>query len=336
MAAATPAIEPGFESLLEDKGQVLKSEMEVAEAGDLKEFTVITDDDITALEVGDIYKNNTSFFKVKAIRSKGTAGGEFVVQRSAGKLDPGRKWNRVSGLGPLTIAGRETLMDRFLSGGVLMYPIALLLLVTLVVAFNSLWVYRRNRQCPAVFVQAAREAIAKGDVERFQGLALSERGLLAAVCRAMTAHLDTASADELRMQCEAEAMRQISLLRIPLKGLNFIAVVAPLLGLLGTVVGMVMCFESLAEEAASAGKAQALAAGIKVALLTTVAGLCVAIPALTVFFIFNSRLNMIVADCEGLATEFANHLAAARRKNGAAGATTDPSAATRAGTEGRP
>ena len=312
-AARAGEFEPDFDAILEDKDRVLQTELEAAAEGDLKEFTVVTDDDISALEVGDIYKNNGSFFKVVTIRSKGTGGGKFVVQRIGGRLDPGRKWNRVSGLGPLTIVSRETLLSRFLSGGVLMYPIAFLLLAVIVITLNSLWVYRGRKQCPPRFVEEARKAIAKGDVRSLEAAAARERGLFPNICRAMVADFDSSSVEDIETRCESAAMQQITLLRTPLKGLNFIAAVAPLLGLLGTVIGMIMCFESLAEEAASAGKSQAMAAGIKVALLTTAAGLTVAVPAILVYFIFNQKLNLLAARCEGLATEFLQGLARLKR-----------------------
>ena len=174
-------------------------------------------------------------------------GGKFVVKRTGGTADPGRRWTRVLGKGPTTIETRETLLDRFLSGGVLMYPIAFLLLIAIIIAINSLWVYRRTKQCPARFVESAREAIAERDIEKFSGLAEGQKGLFASICRAMTTNFHTSTEEDIRTRCETEALRQVSRLRTPLKGLNFIASVAPLLGLLGTVIGMITCFESVAD-----------------------------------------------------------------------------------------
>jgi len=312
-AAMAADDDPDFEALIEDKDEVLKGEMAEAPPGDQKEFTVVTDDDISTLELGDIYKSNSTFFKVTQIGSKGTKGGEFVVQRTNGKRDPSRKWSRVSGLGPISIDSRETLLDRFFSGGLLMWPIAFLLLVLIVIAINSAWIYRRGKQAPRRFVEAAERALEEGDIRRFGELAAAEKGLFPSVCCAMASKFDTSTTEDIQIRCQAEAKRQISVLRMPLKGLNFIASLAPLLGLLGTVIGMIICFDSLAEDAASAAKAQAMAAGIKVALLTTAAGLSVAAPALLVFFIFNQKLNMTITYCETLAGDFVHELAVAKR-----------------------
>jgi biopolymer transport protein ExbB len=313
-APATP-VTPEFESIIQDKEEVLKTQMEGTEPGDMRSITVVTDDNVSTLELGDVYKNNACYYKVTEIRSKGTSGGKFVVQRIGGRAAPGRKWNRVSGLGPLTIDSRESVLDKwFFNGGPIMYPIAALLLVTIIVLFNSLFVYRRGAQCPSRFILSARSALEKGDVDAFQRAAAVVKGLLPAVCRAMVSEYRTTTVEDMQTRGETEATRQIGVLRIPLKLLTFAAAVAPLLGLLGTVVGMVMCFDALSEEQASASKSQLLAAGIKVALLTTVAGLTTAIPALLVFFVFNQVLNSVIGQAQGQAMEFLHQLATIKRR----------------------
>ncbi|MDA1139935.1 MAG: MotA/TolQ/ExbB proton channel family protein [Planctomycetota bacterium] len=301
--------EPDLDSVLETEDDTFKDEMAALERGDQKEFGVVTETDVSSLEVGDIYKSNGAFFKVVVIGAKGASGGEFRVQRIAGKIDPSKKWSRVSGLGPATIMSRQSLLGWFFNGGPIMYPLAFLLLIMLIIAVNSLWVYRRKKQCPRQFVEEARAAVLAGDLDKFAGLALNEKGLFPNICRAMVNNFKTSTMDDIRARTESEAMRQISLLRTPIKGLNFIAAVAPLLGLLGTVVGMIVCFDSLSDDAASAAKSQAMADGIKIALLTTAAGLTVAVPSLFTFFVFNQKLTLLIADCEGLAAEFVQELA---------------------------
>jgi len=300
---------PDLDSILETEDDTFKDEMDALERGDQMEFSVVTETDISSLEVGDIYKSNGAFYKVVVIGAKGAAGGEFKVKRIAGKIDPSKKWSRISGLGPATIMSRQTLLGWFFNGGPIMYPLAFLLLIMIIIAINSLWVYRRQKQCPRKFVEEARAAMLAGDLDKFAGLAINERGLFPNICRAMVNNFQTSTMDDIRVRAESEALRQITLLRTPIKGLNFIASVAPLLGLLGTVVGMIICFDSLSDDAASAAKSQAMADGIKIALLTTAAGLTVAVPSLFTFFVFNQKLTLLIADCEGLAGEFVQELA---------------------------
>jgi biopolymer transport protein ExbB len=226
--------------------------------------------------------------------------------------DPTRTWTKISGLGPATLSSRETLWTLYLAGGGIMHPIALCMVVVIVVGINGLFILRRKTHYPLPFVTKSRECLLKGDVDGFKQLSAGERGLLGYICRAMTDESDSAgglSLEAMQERSEMEANKQINRLRIPLKTLNVIAAVAPMLGLLGTVIGMVQCFEAIAFESASASKALTLAAGIRVALFTTVAGLLVAIPALIVMFLLNQKLNGIVSDTEIAASKFAHMIA---------------------------
>ena len=81
-----------------------------------------------------------------------------------------------------------------------------------------------------------------------------------------------------------------------LNTLGTIAAIAPLLGLLGTVMGMIRVFAEIMAQ--GTGNASALAGGISEALITTAAGLCVAIPALVMHRYFSGRIDAIVVELE--------------------------------------
>jgi biopolymer transport protein ExbB len=286
------------------------------EPGDNKSFRVTTDDDITSFEVGDIYKSAGAVFKVVAINSKGSDGGTFTVERIGGRSDPAQNWTRTSGLGPLSILSRQTLWDIYAASGNIMHGIALCLLAVIVIALNSAWIYRAGRQSSHRFVEPARSFLEKEDIEGFRNLAMQETGLFGHVCRAMAVRFDISTLEDIRIRCQIEAVNQIRALRAPLRALSLIAAVAPLLGLLGTVIGMVVCFESVAYEAASAAKSQTLATGIRTALFTTAGGLSVAIPALLVLYISNLRLNKVISRCESLTEQFIHGIAVIKRRSG--------------------
>ena len=91
--------------------------------------------------------------------------------------------------------------------------------------------------------------------------------------------------------------------------LSVIGNIAPMVGLLGTVTGMIFAFRAVAETQGAAGAAD-LAEGIYQALVTTVAGLLVAIPALGAFAVFRNRVETLVAD----ATDEASHALAPLRR----------------------
>ncbi|MEI8120748.1 MAG: MotA/TolQ/ExbB proton channel family protein [bacterium] len=309
-----------LDNLLEnDRESVIKTDMEEAGVGDNKVFEIKTDKDMTSLETGDIYRNDEkTFFKVSGFKSKDSSGGVFFFQRISGQADPGKKFHKISGQGPQTIVSRTTLLDLYIMGGPFLHPIAVLFVAMIVLAINSILLYRREKQCPTQFLAQAEQALEAGDIETFKKLANSTPGFFPAVCRAMVDRFETSSLDDIKFRCDVAANRQIGKLRIPIKALNLIAVAAPLLGLLGTIVGMVIVFEAVAG-ATGAAKASALASGIRVKLFSTASALMVAIPALFLFFIFNQKLNALVSDCEVLAERFIHRLALIKR----AGAGTD-------------
>ena len=90
-----------------------------------------------------------------------------------------------------------------------------------------------------------------------------------------------------------------------------VATVGPLLGLMGTVLGMIQTFNVIADPASDAlGRPELLAGGIAKALLNTAGGLAVAIPALIFYVFFVSRVDRLVIEIDGLAQEVVNVISA--------------------------
>jgi biopolymer transport protein ExbB len=104
--------------------------------------------------------------------------------------------------------------------------------------------------------------------------------------------------------------------------LSVIANLAPMLGLLGTVIGMVIAFKMVADTQGVANAAD-LAGGIYMALVTTVEGLVIAIPTLGVFAFFRNRIEELVAE----ASSVANHVFAPLRRKAGKAATQRPAQA---------
>ena len=96
--------------------------------------------------------------------------------------------------------------------------------------------------------------------------------------------------------------RQVSELRKHLRVLNGVATVCPLIGLLGTVWGMIEAFNGIASSAAM-GSPEKLAAGIALALLTTAAGLLIAIPSLIIYMYLSGRVDRLVMEMDRLGQE---------------------------------
>ncbi|MGA2068444.1 MAG: MotA/TolQ/ExbB proton channel family protein [Thermoguttaceae bacterium] len=290
--------------------EAVQEAMKEAGTGDSREFLVAIDaeSDITGVRAGDVYSGgDKTLFTVLSVEPNGTKGGAIRFKRSAGKSDPdmGFKFNRVQGTGAERIASRVRLIDFYYAAGWPAHFILALGIGAILMAANSLWLYRRGRQCPASLVAESNRLLDKGDVEGLEDVAAKRIGLLAHLCRALTDRFDTSTEEDIRTRAEVVAGAQITRLRVPIKLLNFFAVCAPLMGLAGTIYGMIIVFEGIAG-ASEASRASLLAAGIRLKLLCTLFALMVAIPSLLLYFVFNSRLSTLVAECE-LATERLMH-----------------------------
>ena len=102
-----------------------------------------------------------------------------------------------------------------------------------------------------------------------------------------------------------KAIEQIKLLERNMWLLSMAAHTSPLLGLLGTVTGMITAFNSISVN--GTGDAAVLAKGISEALYTTAGGLIVAIPCMMFYNYFNKRIDLIVSDIEKTSTELLNY-----------------------------
>jgi len=114
-----------------------------------------------------------------------------------------------------------------------------------------------------------------------------------------------------RSEMEAVGARQAEAIQGQTQWLLDISVIAPMLGLLGTVLGMLKAFGSVATDIASA-KPVVLAAGVSQAIITTIFGLVVAIPAMVAYAFFRRRASRQIATLEAaaglIATALSNRL----------------------------
>lgn len=196
----------------------------------------------------------------------------------------------------MDIAALTSLFDR---GGVVIWVIAILSVFTLTLiiwksirlARLGMWGGRKAEDATERFCASRQIPETKNGGLRFR-----------VVRHAMLSVEDSAFSEaEAREETERFARRALSEARSGLRALDVIATVAPLLGLLGTVIGMIEAFQALQETGARADPS-ALAGGIWEALLTTAAGMAVAIPAALALAWFESLIDSAASDIEDLAT----------------------------------
>ena len=181
------------------------------------------------------------------------------------------------------------------SGGWLMAPILLCSVAALAIGIERCWTLHRSRVLPEDLISEVRRWVrdGAGEASRLGGLAAGSP--LGLVLAAGIAHARRGRS--LMKEAMAEAIAVVSHdLERYLTSLGIIASISPLLGLLGTVVGMIRVFSALMLD--GAGPPEALAGGISEALITTAAGLTVAIPSLMLHRYFLRRVDDLVVALE--------------------------------------
>jgi biopolymer transport protein ExbB len=204
----------------------------------------------------------------------------------------------------------KNLLQVIRDGGPLMIPIAICSIVLLVFVFERLVMLRRGRVIPKPFVKRFMEQLAAGQLDRESALALcaENRSPVAEVFAGAVKKWGRPSVEVEQSIIDA-GERVTNGLRRYLRLFNGISTISPLLGLLGTVTGMIAAFNVIAK-ASAMGRPEMLAAGISEALLTTAAGLMVAIPALGVYLYFVGRVERLVIDLDALGQDVVEHISA--------------------------
>jgi biopolymer transport protein ExbB len=204
----------------------------------------------------------------------------------------------------------KSLLDLLLAGGPLMLPIAACSVVLLVFVLERSVSLRRRRIIPKPFVKRFLEQVGEGQIDREKALALcEENGSPVARVFAGAVHKWGRPAVEVEQAILDAGERAVNGLRRYLRVLNAVATVGPLVGLLGTVLGMIQAFNEIAT-ANAMGRPELLASGISQALLTTAAGLSVAIPALIFYLFFVSKVDRLIIDIDALAQQLVNMISA--------------------------
>ena len=181
------------------------------------------------------------------------------------------------------------------SGGWLMVPILLCSIVAAAICVERLWTLQRSRIVPKNLVAQIWSAVKTEDLDSQKLRELRTSSPLGQVLAAGVANAKRGR--DIMKEAMEEAASQVSHdMERYLTSLGIIASISPLLGLLGTVVGMIKVFTALMLE--GAGNANVLAGGISQALITTAAGLSVAIPALMFHRFFLRRIDELVVTME--------------------------------------
>ncbi len=186
----------------------------------------------------------------------------------------------------------------FVKGGIVMIPLALLSIMGVAVTIEKLISLRHSRVIQKEIVGCIESVRSGSDIPMAIKLCERYNGPFANVIRA---GLEEASASpiEMRQAMEDIGRREVKRLERYLVVLETVAGASPLLGLLGTVLGMIKVFSVIS--IAGVGQAGLLSGGIAEALITTAFGLSIGIPALIMYNFFDSRADALTLKIEGYA-----------------------------------
>ncbi len=224
---------------------------------------------------------------------------------------------------PAAVAATETFLDILMKGGALvMIPLAILSFVAMLLIIFYFFTIRQGSVVSDKFMNAADALIRKQDYLGLIAVCNRENECIARIVHKaldFATKNPTASFDEVREVTEAEGSRQASILNQRIIYLADIGRIAPMVGLLGTVIGMIKAFNNI-----GVGVQQMeLAPGVAQALITTATGLVIGIPSMIFYSIFRGKVQKLIAEMEAAATHImallaaqykrANYRASARR-----------------------
>ena len=209
---------------------------------------------------------------------------------------------------------RRTVWEWLAAGGPVMLPLAVCSVVAVALVMERLLRLRKDSVLPTS-VDEAIDLAQRG--ERPRALQLATQ-IDAPAARILAAGLrrDTMPLLDIERAMEDQAGKESDLMRGRIRALSIIAAVAPLLGLLGTVLGLENAFDRVVR--VGMGKPEQLAAGINEALITTIAGLWLAIPMMLVASYLNARVRGLMRAVDLRLSPVVDAIVAERRRPDAA------------------
>jgi len=211
------------------------------------------------------------------------------------------------------------------AGGPAMVPLGVLSVITVMLIIAFLFSLRRGSMVTNRYMQTADALIRKKD---YLGLLAVSNRHNEAIARVIQRTMDfltknpRATIAEIREIAQTEGMRHASALNQQVAYLADIGTIAPMVGLLGTVVGIVRSFGVIAIDAA-ATRPTMLAQGIGEALIATAAGLLIGIPAMAAYSYFRGRVHALISELEAASTQLLALLSTSTAKTGPAGVQTE-------------
>jgi biopolymer transport protein ExbB len=187
------------------------------------------------------------------------------------------------------------MIDLIIKGGIFMYPIIFCSIVALAVFLERIWVLRRTHIIPEKFVYQVGTLLKKQKISEAILLCQSD---MSSIAKIFLAGLKNTQKGMwlVKEAIEERGSREATILEKNVGILSTIANLTPLLGLLGTVSGMIKTFNAISVQ--GIGNPAPLAGGIAEALITTATGLCIAIPTLVCHRFLKDKASALIFEME--------------------------------------
>jgi biopolymer transport protein ExbB len=197
------------------------------------------------------------------------------------------------------------MLDYIIKGGVMMLPLVLCSVLALGIVLERLWSMRRKRVLRYNLLQRLEDLLREQKIPEATTLCKRHQSTLTRILLVMLLNHDRPKT-EIKEMIEENSRQEVPVLERYLTALGTIANIAPFLGLLGTVVGLLKIFEAIAQQGTT--NAALISDGIYNALITTVAGLCVAIPTLVAYNHLMRKAEELTLEVERVALRLLNIL----------------------------
>ena len=187
------------------------------------------------------------------------------------------------------------MLELFYKGGIFMYPILLCSITAVAIFIERLWNLRRDRVIPSGFLSDAESLIRSEKISDATTLCQRSPSTMARILLVGIKNFGR-KREVIKEYLEEVGRQESASLERFVEGLGTISGVATLLGLLGTISGMIKIFSGISEQ--TVVNPGSLAGGISEALITTYAGLSVAIPTLVMYKYLQSKTNALILQME--------------------------------------
>ena len=187
------------------------------------------------------------------------------------------------------------MIEIFEKGGIMMYPLIFASVLALAIIIERFFSLQKKKVIIPEIISVVEQFSSFKDIELAKNICAKYNGPLSNLIQIGLDNTDLERA-EIKELIEDQGRQEVRHLEKGLTIIETIAVISPLMGLLGTVLGMIKVFGVIKEQ--GIGQAAALSGGISEALITTVTGLFVGIPVLIFFNYFSRRAEIFVLDIE--------------------------------------